>query len=248
MGKLERIPDEEIERLLNGDSDDQDLDDLRRLLAELRAWRDNDVAESVVLSHVDQAVTASLRPGTGSRRRVPLPSKHHVRLVRRPALIGFVSAIVLLLGMSGVAWAANSSKPGDSLYGIDRAFEAIGIGNGGNAERLSEIRALFIVGDLSKMLDHVTNVIPANDMGMESAAQALKAAAETVQQNGTTTSSETLTAVSELLSYLSVNLEGVDAAEIVNYAGHIRTRGFDPPDAGLTPADPSDPSGFREDG
>ena len=53
--------------------------------------------------------------------------------------------------------------------------------------------------------------------------------------------------MSELLDYLSINLNGVDATEIEKFAGHIRTRGFDPPDAGLTPADPTDPSGFRED-
>ena len=77
--------------------------------------------------------------------------------------------------------------------------------------------------------------------------QRLKEAAESMQTRGSATSSETLTAVSELLTYLTGNLDGVDADEITNYAGHIRTRGFDPPDAGLTPADPTDPSGFRED-
>ncbi len=248
MGKIDRMRDEEIEGLFDGVADEDELEDLQRLMAVLRNLRNAPVDEATIQRQVDDAVTASLRPGQKTRRAIPMPSKRHVRILSRPALVGVLSTVVLIIGMSGVAWAANSSKPGDSLYGIDRAFEAIGIGNGGSQERLSEIRALFDAGDLASMLDHVNNVIPAGAVGNDSAAEALKLAAESVTVRGSESSNDTLSAVSELLDYLSVNLNGVDANEIEKFAGHIRTRGFDPPDAGLTPADPTNPAGFREDG
>lgn len=237
--------DEEAERLLAGEGDD---DDIERVLSVLRNLKKAPVDERLITRHVDDAVTASLRPKRRLGGAIPVPSKRHVRLLSKPALVGLLSAMTLVIGLSGVAWAANGSKPGDSLYGIDRAFEALGIGNGGPEERLSEIRALFDAGDLTRMLGHVNNVIPRGSAGTDSASAALKAAAESVVSLGSTASNDTLSAVSELLDYLSTNLDGVDADEIEKFAGHIRTRGFDPPDAGLTPADPTDPSGFREDG
>ena len=45
------------------------------------------------------------------------------------------AATVFLGGTSGLAIAADGAKPGDPLYGIDRAFEAIGIGAGEAEER-----------------------------------------------------------------------------------------------------------------
>jgi hypothetical protein len=244
MGKFRRMRDEEIERLLAGDGDD----DIERVLSVLRNLKKAPVDEQLITRHVDDAVTASLRPKRRLGRPIPMPTKRHVRLLRKPALVGLLSTVTLVIGLSGVAWAANSSKPGDSLYGIDRAFEALGIGNGGSEERLSEIRALFDAGDLTRMLDHVNNVIPRDSVGTATASEALRAAARSVVERGAVASTDTLSAVSELLDYLSTNLHGVDASEIEKFAGHIRTRGFEAPDTGLTPADPTDPSGFREDG
>lgn len=241
MGRRNRLSNEEIEGLLEGRSEDAELSDLQRVLEELRAATANTIDERLVARYVDESVTASLRPG----RSRHLPARGLHRLVGRRAAIGSVAALVLLIGMSGVAWAANSSKPGDSFYGLDRAFEAIGIGNGGPEERLSEIRALFVAGDLTRMLDHVANVIPADSEGTVDATRALREAAASMR-GAATTSTETITNVSALLSYLTNNLDGLDAAEITDIAGHIRTRGFEAPDAGLTPADPTDPSGFKE--
>ena len=248
MGKLDRLRDDEVEQLLDGTYVDPDLVDLSGALDALRSSADPIVTEDAIARYVSNAVPTTLRPSRRVRRSIPLPKSRQVRVLRRPAVVGAISALTLIVGMSGVAWAANGSKPGDSLYGIDRAFEAIGIGDGGSAERLSEIRALFDAGDLALMLDSVNSVIPGNGAATESAADALKAAAQSVANRGSTASSGTLLAFSELLDYLSTNLDGVDAAEISNFAGHIRTRGFEPPDAGLTPADPTDPAGFREDG
>jgi hypothetical protein len=42
------------------------------------------------------------------------------------------------LGVTGMAWAADSAVPGDWNYGLDRALESIGIGAGGSTERFVE--------------------------------------------------------------------------------------------------------------
>jgi len=49
------------------------------------------------------------------------------------------TSLLVVGGMTGVAWAADGAAPGDFLYGIDTALEAVGIGAGGAEERLAEI-------------------------------------------------------------------------------------------------------------
>ena len=50
----------------------------------------------------------------------------------------FATSVLMVGSMTGVAWAADGAAPGDFLYGLDRALEAVGIGAGGIAERLAE--------------------------------------------------------------------------------------------------------------
>ena len=52
------------------------------------------------------------------------------------------TSLMMIVGMTGVAWASDSAVPGDWNYGIDRALEAVGIGAGGAAERLQELAAI----------------------------------------------------------------------------------------------------------
>ena len=52
------------------------------------------------------------------------------------------TTLIVVSGLAGVAVASDDAVPGDWNYGIDRALEAIGIGDGGAAERLIELRAL----------------------------------------------------------------------------------------------------------
>ena len=52
------------------------------------------------------------------------------------------TSLMMIVGMTGVAWASDSAVPGDWNYGIDRALEAVGIGAGGAKERLQELEAL----------------------------------------------------------------------------------------------------------
>jgi hypothetical protein len=76
-----------------------------------------------------------------ARRREPIAQDWPTRLVSRVAM-AVAALVVLVMLPAGMAYAANGAKPGDLLYGLDRALEAIGIGDGGAEERLAESLAL----------------------------------------------------------------------------------------------------------
>lgn len=72
----------------------------------------------------------------------------------RRRLVTPLAASVLLVGLTGVAFAANDSAPDDALYGLDRALEVVGIGNGGAAERIAEAQAMFSEGKVAAAVEH----------------------------------------------------------------------------------------------
>jgi len=89
------------------------------------------------------------------------------RLVSRVAM-AVAALVVLVMLPGGMAYAANGAKPGDLLYGLDRALEAIGIGDGGADERLAESLALVASGvEPSDSFDgsEVAAVSPADGLG-----------------------------------------------------------------------------------
>jgi hypothetical protein len=80
------------------------------------------------------------------------------RLVPRLAAVGLSTALVMGL-LTGVALAADGSRPGDALYGLDRALEKIGINDGGIAERLDEAQALADDGQTAEALAHMAEAL-----------------------------------------------------------------------------------------
>jgi hypothetical protein len=80
------------------------------------------------------------------------------RLVPRLATVGLSTALVMGL-LTGVALAADGSRPGDALYGLDRALENIGINDGGIAERLDEAQALADDGQTAEALAHMADAL-----------------------------------------------------------------------------------------
>ena len=62
-------------------------------------------------------------------------------------------------GFGGAAYAANGAAPGDTFYGLDRALEAVGIGNGGSAERLAEVKELVDHGQTAGGLEHAADIV-----------------------------------------------------------------------------------------
>ncbi len=252
MRRFARLSDEAVDRLLDGLITDPELDDVVPFIEQLRERGTRRVAEETLALHVWGATSAagnagkdadgshlpsSLTPGNGTDR-----SKRRRRVAVRGRWAVAVSSILILTGSTtGVAWAANGAKPGDLLYGIDRALEAIGINDGGGAERIAEIRALFDSGEIAPGLTQAAEVVPemsggASPEDQAQASAALEAAAETVESRGGETSEPTRQAVADLLRYLSDNVGHVDTSEVVGFAHSI---GAAERGKGTAPEDPS---------
>lgn len=245
MTRFARLSDEEIEGLLDGTSTAPELADVASFVADLRSDATRQVDEARIVQYTQGAAViaaagagsipagsqsdSSLTPGilSNARRRAPTVKLSSVR--RKTAAV--LSAATLLVGTTGVAFAANGAKPGDTLYGIDRALEVVGVGDGSGPERVSEIQALFDAGDLPRSLTHAAEVIPEvtgtpTAEATVDASDALAAAALVVKGAGSEVSAGTRLAVAELLDYLSLSLSDghVDGAAVAKLARDISGR------------------------
>lgn len=108
---------------------------------------------------------------------VARPTGFTRRLALAPRLVVALTAIALVVGMSGIAVASDGAAPGDVLYGLDRALERVGVGVGGADERLAEATVLVGQGRAADALDHAIEAIDEAD---EEASDALQRAAERV--------------------------------------------------------------------
>jgi hypothetical protein len=164
-------------------------------------------AVSAVTQSEAKAVT-TLQP----RRVVP-------RLGLTPRLATVVLAGLLMSGTAGMAMAANGAVPGDTLYGLDRAFEEVGIGSGSAEERLDEAVVMAAQGQSSQALEHaIESLSQETEDGSGAAASALVTAAENLVDMQDTTQAATTASirVSALLTYIAENIgadEGTDGRE-----------------------------------
>lgn len=163
-----RAENREIEYLLSRQSRD-DTEGLISLLASLSLDRLNVDVESRVPEFAAKAsrLVQQAEPVVAPIR--PMRS----RVVPRLATAGLTA--VLLVGLAGVAQAADAAAPGDNLYGLDRALERIGINDGGVDERLDEAQALADDGQSVEALAHLAEAM---EQASPNAADALEAAAE----------------------------------------------------------------------
>jgi hypothetical protein len=131
--------------------------------------------------------------------------------------------VASVAALGGLAYAADGATPGAVLYGVDRAFEAIGIGNGGEHERLEEAVALAERGDPAFALEHAAGTTddPATQAALTQAAERLMVRAQT--QAGEQTQARLQ--VAELLQYMAQNAGNVDGPTV---AGLARSIGGDP--------------------
>ncbi len=168
----------------------------------------------------------------------------------RPSLIGrlrnraaAVAAVLVLMfgGLGGAAYAANGASPGDAFYGLDRALETVGIGNGGNAERLEEVKALVEQGHADHGLEHAANIVsedPGAEAALFEAAARISGLDKAAAHQG----------VAPLLTYLSEHVGSVEGAMVVELAQAIRGNDTPGPPEGVTPGGPpeSTPGGPPE--
>jgi len=188
-------------------------DDIERFIAELRSE-----ADAARFSELTEPAIAR-----GSRRSL-------IGRLRTRAAAVAAALVVTFGGLGGVAFAANGAIPGDFLYGIDRAFEAVGIGNGASSERLVEVTELVEQGHADHGLQHAATIVANPD-----AQAALLSAAERIGGLDKAAAHEDVAA---LLTYLSENAGSVDGATVAEMARAIRGNDTPGPPEGVTPGPP----------
>jgi hypothetical protein len=143
VDRFDELYDRDIEMVISGGTPaNTDLLPLREFVAELRSLAATPVSQELVDFHAAEAATVV----TERRARVVAENQTGQGRaskggLRRRAMTTAVS-LAMLLGATGLAWAADGAEPGDWNYGLDRALESIGIGAGGSAERHAEEQSL----------------------------------------------------------------------------------------------------------
>ena len=198
------ISDTDAEALMTGaDGVRSDLADLADVLGSIRtagqAFGDTDISRLARAAALEaRALPAARLDAAQAAAR----SEWMARMAPRVA-IGALALIMLVVSSTGLAFAANGAKPGDMLYGLDRAAEVLGIGDGGANERIAEAHALVASGAVAGGLTHAAAVLPATPEN-DTAKAAIQKAATRVQGEPQGPSSFVAEQVGTLLSYLRV--------------------------------------------
>lgn len=248
MAHFSSLSDDAVDRLIDGSSEDPAHAALLVLVESIRRQAAVQVGEDTVERYMGSAAAAAASRVEGTGSAVGASTAGVIRgPVRRRRVIAVVGATVLFaLAISGVAAAVNGAKPGDIWYGLDRALEAVGFGDGGGSERIAEVRALFDDGELSRSLEHAADAVPdvAHDPRSDdasAAADALRDAAGAVVSEGSERSAKTRSAVHALLTYLSENSGDIDPILVAELARSIGTRSGEPASPSGRPQNPGRP-------
>ncbi len=178
-----------------------DLGDLADVLGSIRTAGQTFVDKDI--SRLARAAALEARALPAARldaAQTAARSEWMARMAPRVA-VGALALIMLVVSSTGLAFAANGAKPGDMLYGLDRAAEVLGIGDGGSNERIAEAHALVASGAVASGLTHAAAVLPATPDN-ETAKAAIQKAATRVQGEPQGPSSFVAEQVGTLLNYL----------------------------------------------
>jgi hypothetical protein len=252
--RTRRLLDREIEWLLTGAHvEDRGLALLSPVVEGLRSSAGHQPAEAqvrIIAAHAAAAVLERSQHQTDGA--ASLPRRQRVGLT--PRLAAVTLAVLMVPATAGAALAADSAIPGDALYRLDRAFEAVGIGAGSTDERLAEAAQLAADGESKAALAHA---VLALESDLQASSSLARPALLSVADQLTATAVDR-SGVIALLTYISENLEegvGVDGEEfgqgVAERAHDIgvdgsenrldETPGSLPEESGSTPADPNGP-------
>ncbi len=173
-----------------------------------------------------------------------LPRDRRPQLVQRVAFVG--AALLVFVAMSSsLAYAADGAKPGDLMYGLDRALEAVGVGYGGATERLAEVEALIAAGAVADGLRHASAVLDGHP-DSDKARAALNAAAARFEDAADSPGSQAAH-VGALIRYLQGALDSpdgvVDGQMVAGMARDLGRSQADPADPPAEPGSQADPAG-----
>jgi hypothetical protein len=216
----------ETERLLAGSGaaiDSAVADALTALRASARAVPTDDYVTTFATQLAAEVpATAVPAPAAAAWRR---------RLVAAAAVAG-----AMLVGGAGMAAAADGAAPGDALYGLDRALEDLGIGDGGAGERYDEAADLMEDGDEEGALEAATE--GAETEGDEETVATLLLVAQQLRENGSEQSADVHERVATMLEWMATtDATGKEFGQGVSL--HARGLWVDEPtdpDAGVTPS------------
>lgn len=195
--------DRDLDLLIDGKQPhNSDLAPLRSFVSTLGSFGVTELSPGFPEDHAAEG--AAMARARLSIPTVPLSTGRRLALGLRRRVTAAATSLMMIVGMTGVAWAADSAVPGDWNYGIDRALESMGIGAGGAEERLQELAVIREDG-------HVRGVRIASGSGADSVASSddpivgLEKAEATVAATtrGSLRATEVQDAVSALLAYLA---------------------------------------------
>ena len=217
-GMWNELIDRDLDLLIDGiQSFNDDLAPLESFVNSLASLDDTAPSAEFLEYHAAEAAAAAQTrqaaiAGTGlkPRRRLALGLSRRVT--------AGAASLMMILGMTGVAWASDSAVPGDWNYVIDRALEVIGIRAGGAEERIQELAAIAESG-------HPGGAEPASQTGQDPTTApndrvvGTENAAATIAEitRGSQRANDVREAVSALLAYLS-NTEAADRPSISELA------------------------------
>ena len=206
-----KVLDREIELLLAGRPiDGGRLSGLAPVMEMIRSQWTPTPSESEIAhfaSSAGSAVKVTQSAATAVTTLQPRRVRRQNGLSPRLATVGL--AVLLMSGTAGMALAANSAVPGDGLYGLDRAFERVGIGSGATDERLEEAVVMAAQGRSDEALAHGIEAL--NRESGDSAALALGALTIATEnlvhiQDTAHAASTANIRVSALLTYIAENI------------------------------------------
>ena len=239
------LSDSQAEALLAGSIGSGDLESVAGVLATVRELARPDPEADFSALFAAAARESRVTPiERFANEQFTLPKDRRPQLVQRVAFAG--AALLVFVAMSsGLAYAADGAKPGDLMYGLDRALEAVGVDSGGATERLAEVEALIAAGAVADGLRHASAVLVGHPDSDEARA-ALSAAAARFEDTADSPGSQAAQ-VGALIRYLQGALDspdGVVDGQMV--AGMARDLGRSQADPGGPPADlgsQADPAG-----
>ena len=213
--------DREIELLLAGTPiEGGRLSDLARVVAMIRTqWTPEPPASEI--AHFAHRAASAVRMTRSQTSAVSTlePRRAMPRLGLTPRLATVALTVLLMSGTAGIAMAADSAVPGDALYGLDRAFEVVGIGSGSAEERLDEAVVMAEQGRSDEALAHGIEALSRQTgESSEMASSALIDVAEDLVDAQDTAEAATTASirVTALLTYIAENVgndQGTDGRE-----------------------------------
>jgi hypothetical protein len=177
--------DRAIEQLLTGQGpDDVELAELVPLVTLLRGNAVPPSEESIARFAASAAgiVARSLSQGANSPLEMSPLRFRRVEVIQRWRLVAGLAAVVAFGAAAGAVAAADGAAPGNPLYGLDRALENVGVGNGGVVERLAEAAILTESGNEAEALGHAADAIGQASPALGDGAAALEALASAAEQ------------------------------------------------------------------